>query len=151
MVRRVKWVNRPPSAASLSRRRGRSASTNSLLLVQQFEVTDTARGVTRPPDAVGMVRVNINSSVVLLRVRQRKLRECLGYGIEAGDLVDVLFAEPKQFALWISLHGIDAGIFGRRRIDGHLQGLVIDLHQLACAMKAYPDIALRIHASLARD
>src|SRR3989442_14596517 len=122
-----------------------------LVSVQQLYVTDAARSIPGPPDAVGLVRVNINPSMIRLRIRQRKFGERLGFGIEPGDLVHVLFAKPKQFALWISLHRVDAGIFGRRRIYGHLQSLVINLHELARAMQADPDIALRVPACLARD
>src|SRR5262245_57312340 len=109
-------------ATTKSRRLTFCAITRSLLFfVEQFEKTDAARGIPGPPDPVGVGRININPSVIRLCVRQRKLRESSGFGIEPGDLVDVLFAKPNEFAPWISLYRIHAGIFRSRRVHCHLQ------------------------------
>ena len=63
----------------------------------------------------------------------------------------MLFAKPNKLARFISLDRINAGIVGRWRIDSHLGSFVIDLHQLARAMKADPDVAFGIHPPLPGD
>ena len=66
--------------------------------------------------------------MILFRVSQREFRKGSSRGIEPGDLISVLLAEPNQFALRVALNGIHAGVFGWRIEDRHLGGLVIHLH-----------------------
>src|SRR4030095_7742134 len=81
-------------------------------LSQQLDIAHTAGKIAGPPDAVWIGWIDLDPSRVRLRVRQRKLRERFGPEIEAGHFVNVLLAEPNDPALRVSLHRIDAGIFG---------------------------------------
>ena len=121
------------------------------ILLQEFNVAHPSRQVSRPPDAVRIVRIDFDPARIRLGARQRKLRELFRLGIEASHLVDMLLAEPNQIALRISLDRIDARVLSRRRVNRHLSRLIVDLHELAGAVKTDPNVASRIHASLARD
>src|SRR6266705_1426378 len=89
-------IQRTPTSFSVARTR--------TALLQQLDVTHAAREIARPPDAVRIVWVNLNSSRIRLRVCQRKFRECFSFRIEAGHFIHVLFAKPNQRAFGISLH-----------------------------------------------
>src|SRR6266576_193824 len=110
-----------------------------------------ARSVARPPDAVRVGWIELNPSRIRFRDRQRELRPGLRLGIEAGDLVRGLFGHPNHLAPCIGDREIHATALGRRIIEGHLAGLLIDLHELAGLMEADPEIALPIRSHPARN
>src|SRR5439155_12484170 len=89
-------IQRTPTSFSVARTR--------TALLQQLDVTHAARKIARPPDAVRIVWVDLNSSRIRLRVCQREFRERFSFRIEAGHFIHVLFAKPNQRAFGISLH-----------------------------------------------
>src|SRR3979490_2459934 len=115
-----------------------------VLLVEQLDVAQMARGVARPPDAVRVGWIQLDPSRIRLHDRQRELRPRFRLGIEAGDFVRRLLGQPKHLVLWSGDHVIGAVVRGRRFIGGHLGGLLIELHELPGLMEADPDIAVPI-------
>jgi hypothetical protein len=67
---------------------------NRFLLVEHLNVTQMARGVARPPDAVRVGRIELDPSRIRLDDRQREFRPGFRLGIEAGDFVRRLFGQP---------------------------------------------------------
>src|SRR6195256_3243702 len=75
-------------------------------LRENLHEADAARGVPGKEDAVGIGRVDIKSARVAFRLRQRKLNPLLGLGIEAGDLVDLMLADPDVVVLLVHDHRV---------------------------------------------
>src|SRR4051794_36907231 len=110
-----------------------------------------ARRIARPPDAVRVGWVYFNPSRIRLHDRQRELHPRLRLWIEAGDLVRRLFAQPDHLRLWIGDREVGAIVLGRRLVEGHLAGDLVDLYELAGLMEADPNISLPIGAHPARN
>src|SRR6266850_1140156 len=97
-------------------------------LFQQFDVTDSARSIPGPPDAVRIARIDLDSAMILFCVSEREFCKGPRRRIETRNQIGMLLAEPDQFAFRIALDGIRTGVLSWRIEEGHLGCLVVHLH-----------------------
>src|SRR5467141_1430689 len=111
-------------------------------LRKQFDVADAVRGVAAEEDAVRIGRIDVDTTRILLRIGQREFRELVLCRIKAEDLVDLLCADPDELVLFVGNDRIHAQTRRLGRVDRHLLGLVVDLHELADFPQSDPEIAI---------
>src|SRR5262249_27056956 len=74
------------------------------LLRQHLDEAHAARRVTAEVDAVRVGRVNVDTPWIGLRLRQREFDPFLRLRVEAGDLIDLMLADPDITVLLIHDH-----------------------------------------------
>src|SRR5207253_816726 len=90
-------------------------------LFHQFDVTDPARGIPGPPDSIRVARIDLDPAMIFFRVSESELCKRFRCRIETRDQIRMLLAEPNQFAFWIALDGIRAGVLSWRIEQRHLR------------------------------
>src|SRR5207247_7107120 len=98
------------------------------LLRQNLHEADAARDIAAKEDAVWVGRIDVNAPRVGFSLGQREFHPLFGPGVETGDLVNLMLADPDITLLLVHHHRIVAAGRGRRRVEGHLLALVVDLH-----------------------
>src|ERR1043165_2144637 len=110
---------------------------------QYFNVTGPAGSAGgTPPHSIRITRIYRDSFDARSRCRQRKLCECVSAGIEAGELVGLIFTDPNQVVLSINVDGVDAGKLRRRLILLNLSGAAVDADQFVRLLRRGPNVTV---------
>src|SRR5882762_1143402 len=100
-ARRVRKCNFP----SVTNQNDEQVKRGTLIPAEDLDESHARREISAPPDAIGIIWIDLNPSWVRLGIRKWELHPLARLGIEASDFVRLLFAHPDQIIFPVHAHG----------------------------------------------